>query len=46
MDYQTCPSLAVMFFERVAENRDKPFLWAKQDGVYKSHSWTEVADRV
>jgi long-chain acyl-CoA synthetase len=46
MDYHTCPSLAAMFFEQAAGRGDRPFLWAKQDGVYRSLSWRAAAQQV
>ncbi len=39
-------SLTHMFFTRVAERGDRPFLWSKQDGEWRSLSWTEVARQV
>ncbi len=46
MDYQTCPSLTAMFFDKARDQGDKPFLWAKQAGSYQSISWAETARRV
>ncbi len=46
MDYHTCPNLAAMFFEWVATKGDRPFLWAKRDGVYRPISWREAAEQV
>jgi len=46
MDYESCRNLAAMFFERAAERGDRPFLWAKRDGVYRSTSWLEAASQV
>ncbi len=40
------PSLTAMFFARAAELGDKPFLWTKQDGAWRSQSWREVAQAV
>lgn len=39
-------SLTHMFFTRVAERGDRPFLWRKQDGEWRPLSWVEVACRV
>ena len=46
MRYETWPNLATMFFEKVAERGDKPFLWAKAKGAYHPMSWKEAATRV
>src|SRR5579883_3093637 len=46
MDYQTCPNLAAMFFDWAERRGDRPFLWAKRDGVYQSTSWREAARQV
>ncbi len=46
MDYRSCPNLAHMFFQEAARQGDKPFLWAKKDGVYRSMSWREAAAEV
>ena len=39
-------SLPAMFFEQAERFREKPFLWAKQDGVYRPITWGETAERV
>jgi long-chain acyl-CoA synthetase len=46
MDYHTCPNLAAMFFDWAAEKGDRPFLWAKRDGVYGPISWRQAAEQV
>jgi long-chain acyl-CoA synthetase len=46
MDYHTCPNLAAMFFDWAAKKGDRPFLWAKRDGVYHATSWREAAESV
>jgi long-chain acyl-CoA synthetase len=46
MDYHTCPNLAAMFFEQAARRGERPFLWLKRDGRYRSISWQEVAQQV
>jgi len=43
---ETFPSLTALFFARAAERGDRPFLWAKQDGVWRSISWSETAQTV
>ncbi len=40
------PNLVTMFFDQAEKHGDKPFLWAKENGAYQSHSWTEVAGSV
>ncbi len=46
MDYQSLTSLPAMFFGKVAQHGDAPFLWHKRDGKYQPLSWRETADRV
>jgi long-chain acyl-CoA synthetase len=43
MDYDSCRSLPAMFFDQAARRGDKPFLWAKRDGRYRSISWAAAA---
>jgi long-chain acyl-CoA synthetase len=43
MDYHECRSLPAMFFDEAARQGDKPFLWAKHEGAYRSVSWAEAA---
>jgi long-chain acyl-CoA synthetase len=43
MDYDSCCSLPVMFFEQAERLGDKPFLWAKRDEQYQPVSWAETA---
>jgi len=43
MDYDRCRSLPAMFFEQAARQGDRPFLWAKGNGRYRSKSWAETA---
>jgi long-chain acyl-CoA synthetase len=43
---ETWPNLVAMFFDQVEQSGEAPFLWAKQDGVYESQSWHEVAMQV
>jgi long-chain acyl-CoA synthetase len=46
MTYDTWPNLATMFFERMAEIGDDPFLSAKRDGEWRATSGTEAARQV
>jgi long-chain acyl-CoA synthetase len=43
MDYKTCPSLPAMFFGEAERFADRPFLWAKRGGNYRSITWREAA---
>jgi long-chain acyl-CoA synthetase len=43
MDYDSCRSVPAMFFDQAAQLGDKPFLWAKRDGRYRSISWAAAA---
>jgi long-chain acyl-CoA synthetase len=40
------PNLVAMFLARVAEQGDKPFLWAKRGGKWQSISYDEAARQV
>ena len=40
------PNLVTMFFDQAEKHGDKPFLWAKENGAYRSQSWTEAAGSV
>jgi long-chain acyl-CoA synthetase len=40
------PNLVTMFFARVAEKGDAPFLWRKQDGAWTPTSWQEAGRQV
>ncbi len=40
------PNLVTMFFTRVREKGDAPFLWAKDKGSWHSLSWAEAAAKV
>jgi len=40
------PNLVAMFFRRAEEQGDKPFLWAKKNGIWRSTSWSEAAQSV
>jgi long-chain acyl-CoA synthetase len=46
MDYDSCRSLPAMFFDQAARRGDKPFMWAKQEGVYQPTSWAAAAREV
>ena len=35
-----------MFFDEAARKGDRPFLWAKRDGTYRSTSWRETAEAI
>src|SRR5215212_1921133 len=39
-------SLPGMFFAQAQKLGEKPFLWAKVDGVYRPHSWSAVAEQI
>jgi long-chain acyl-CoA synthetase len=43
MDYDSCRSLPAMFFGQADRLGDRPFLWAKRDGRYRSVSWGAAA---
>lgn len=43
---ETFPNLVSMFFARVDERGDAPFLWRKSDGAWQSLSWNAVAGQV
>ena len=40
------PNLVTMFFTRAKERGDRPFLWRKQGGEWRSTSWAEAARQV
>jgi long-chain acyl-CoA synthetase len=46
MDYEACQSLSALFYEKVEELGDQPFLWRKVDKVFQPLSWNEVAEQV
>src|SRR5215469_1769501 len=46
MDYDSWRSLPAMFLEQAGRRGNKPFLWAKRDGRYRSVSWAEAARQV
>jgi long-chain acyl-CoA synthetase len=46
VDYARVRNLAAMFFERALHGGDRPFLWAKRDGAWRSTSWRDAAASV
>ena len=44
--YKGWQSLPAMFFERVAEFGDRPFLWRKAGGKWSSQSWAEAGQAI
>jgi long-chain acyl-CoA synthetase len=40
------PNLVSLFLTRAAEKGDKPFLWAKREGAWRSIAWAEAARQV
>ena len=46
MDYNACPSLTTLFFDKARELGDQSFLWAKNEGVYKPLSWRETDQKI
>jgi long-chain acyl-CoA synthetase len=40
------PNLVTMFFTRASEQGERPFLWAKGGGEWRSISWREAAEQV
>ena len=43
MEHITLPNL---FYQRTLENKEKPFLWSKQEGEWQSISWEETEKKV
>ncbi|MDP6109819.1 MAG: AMP-binding protein, partial [Rhodospirillales bacterium] len=43
---ETWPNLVTMFLDRAEVGGEAPFLWARQEGTYKSRSWREAATQV
>jgi len=46
MDYRAVTSLPAMFFAQAERLADRPFLWRKQDGAYRSLSYGEAGRQV
>lgn len=44
--FEHFPNLVTMFFVRAHAMGDAPFLWRKQDGAWRSLSWSETAQQV
>lgn len=44
--FEHFPNLVAMFFTRAEQLGDAPFLWRKQDGMWRSQSWAETARQV
>lgn len=44
--FEHFPNLVTMFFTRARVNDDKPFLWAKRDGLWQALSWAQTAQQV
>ncbi|MEE9139619.1 MAG: long-chain fatty acid--CoA ligase [Alphaproteobacteria bacterium] len=44
--FETWPTLTAMFFDQAERLQEKPLLWAKRDGRYRSQTWREVRERV
>ena len=45
-DFDSCPNLVTLFLSRADELGEKPFLWAKREGQWRTISWAEAARRV
>jgi long-chain acyl-CoA synthetase len=45
-DFDASRNLVALFLARADEFGDKPFLWAKREGAWRSLSWAEAARRV
>jgi len=46
LDYRSIPNLPTMFFDQAERFGDRPMLWNKQDGEWRSRSWTQTAEEV
>ena len=46
MDYKSIRNLPTMFFDQAERFGDRPLLWSKQDGAWRSRSWSQTADDV
>jgi long-chain acyl-CoA synthetase len=46
MDYKSIRNLPTMFFDQAERFGDRPFLWDKQDGEWRSRSWSQTAEDV
>ncbi len=46
LEFDGFSNLVSMFFQRATEGGDKPFLWARTDGEWRSTSWRDAARQV
>ncbi len=46
MNYEAQTSLPAMFFAQATRLGDRPFLWRKQDGAWRSRSFADVARHI
>ena len=46
MDYKALSNLASMFFDQADLLGDKPFLWGKEEEIYRCKTYGDVADEV
>ncbi|MGE0737049.1 MAG: long-chain fatty acid--CoA ligase [Alphaproteobacteria bacterium] len=44
--YEAWRNLNVMFFDRVRDMGDKPFVWDKRSGLFQPMSWNKVREQV
>jgi len=43
---ETWPNLVTMFFDQAERRGDRPFLWRRVEGAWRSTSWSEAARQV
>jgi len=46
VDYKSVRNLPTMFFDQAERFGDRPFLWDKHEGEWRSRSWAQTADEV
>ncbi|MDP6352884.1 MAG: long-chain fatty acid--CoA ligase [Alphaproteobacteria bacterium] len=46
MQLDSWPNLVAMFFDQARRGDDRPFLWAKREGDWRSTTWAEAAGQV
>jgi long-chain acyl-CoA synthetase len=46
IDYGACQSLTAMVFDQAEKLAERPFLWKKSEGQWRSLSWKEVAGAI
>src|SRR5579859_2401011 len=46
IDYGACQSLTAMVFGQADKLGDRPFLWRKSEGQWRSLSWRQVAEAI